>query len=106
MTVDLAGLTAPCADAFGEPVTYSPATGGSFSVPGIFDEAYREVTLAGDGSALTTAMPVLGVRLADFTDPPLQGDQLTIVRTGETYVVKEVRVDGHGWAQLLLNFAW
>jgi hypothetical protein len=34
---------------------------------------------------------------------PQQGDTLTIARTGETFIVKEVRDDGHGAAQLLLN---
>jgi hypothetical protein len=78
------------------------AGGGPFQIAGVFDEAYREVDPAA-GMALTTETPVLGVRLSQFPLPPLQGDALTIVRTGETYLVKEVRPDSHGYAKLLLN---
>jgi hypothetical protein len=55
---------------------------------------------------MTTTMPVLGVRIADFPYwPPAPDDALTVQRTGETFVVKEERPDGHGWAKLMLNFA-
>lgn len=104
MALDLAGLTRPCLDVFGEPVVYAPAAGGSIAVNGIFDEAYREVTAAGDGSAVTSESPVLGVQLGDFPAVPLQDDQLTVTRTGETFAVKEVRPDSHGWALLMLNY--
>ncbi len=104
MAIDWATLTAPCKAVFGEPVTYQPADGAAFVINGIFDDAYREVTVAGDGTAVTTDSPILGVQLGDFAAPPLQGDQLTVTRTGETFVVKEVRPDSHGWAVLMLNF--
>ncbi len=74
----------------------------TFGIGGIFDEAYREVDLV-SGTAATTVMPVLGVRLVEFPTPPLQDDTLVRVLTGESYIVKEVRPDSHGWAKLMLN---
>ncbi|MDA8230152.1 MAG: hypothetical protein M0006_02315 [Magnetospirillum sp.] len=95
----------PCMDVFGEPVTYAPAAGGMFVVTGVFDEAYREIdSITADGVPLTGEMPVLGVQLSQFAQPPVQVDQLTVQRTGITYVVKEVRLDGHGGAKLMLGY--
>lgn len=88
---------------FGESITYTPAGGQAFSTTGVFDEAYREVDLAG-GMAVTTDMPVVGVRLSQFAIAPAQGDQLVIDRLAWTFVVKEVRSDGHGFAKLMLNY--
>ena len=45
------------------------------------------------------------MQLSQFVVPPLQDDVLTILRTGRTYWVNEVRDDGHGSARLLLNNA-
>lgn len=94
----------PLMKVFGEPepVRFMPATLAPFGIDGIYDPAYVEVELAG-GMGVTSARPVLGVQLSQFASPPLQGDRLTIVRTGETFLVKEVRPDGHGWAKLMLN---
>lgn len=118
MAVDWDGLVlAPCMEVFGETAVYTAAAAGfgdfafgesgfgstaPFEITGVFDEAYREVDLL-DGPGITTAMPVLGIRLAEFSSPPAQGDQL-IVR-GQTFVVREVRPDGHGGAKLMLNLA-
>jgi hypothetical protein len=89
---------------FGQPVTYMPAAGGaSFIVTGVFDEAYKELDLAG-GTATTTETPVLGVRASEFPAPPVQGDTLLIQSLGETFIVNDVRSDGHGEIKLMLNF--
>lgn len=103
MTIDWGALTASCRDVFGETVTYTPQTGAPLTINGIYDDAYIEVTAAGDGSAITSTFPVLGVLLSDLPAPPLQGDQYSVARTGETLVVKEVRPDSHGWAILKSN---
>lgn len=94
----------PLQGVFGEPVTHLPAVGAPQSASGIFDEAYREVDLAG-GMAVTTESPVLGIRTSDFPMLPKQGDQLIVPRIGMTFVIREVQVDGHGAAKLLLNEA-
>ena len=94
----------PVMAVFGEPVTYCPAAGGSFPITGVFDEAYRDLLLVDDSAGITTETPVLGVRLAEFPAPPLQNDTLTIGSVGCTYAVREVRLDGHGYAKLMLTF--
>lgn len=94
----------PVQGVFGEPVMFLPAIGSPLAVSGIFDEAYREVDLAG-GMAVTTESPVLGIRVSDFSVLPVQGDQVTVASRSKTYVVREVQIDGHGGAKLLLNDA-
>lgn len=95
---------------FGESVLYAPALVGasSFAIQGVYDAEYKEVDPAGE-MGVTTYMPVLGVRSKAFVDLaqplPLQGDKLTIVRTGEKYIVKEVQPDSHGHLLLKLNFS-
>jgi hypothetical protein len=89
---------------FGEPVTYLPAIGSPRAVSGIFDEAYREVDLAG-GMAVTTQSPVLGIRTSEYLSLPLQGDQFVVPSRNKTYIVREVQIDGHGAAKVLLNEA-
>lgn len=99
-----AAVLGPLESVFGEPVNYMPAAGGSFSISGVFDAAYRGLDLA-DGMAMSTETPVLGVRLSQFPMAPEQGDSLTLARSGVTYVVREVRPDSHGAARLMLNQA-
>lgn len=95
----------PCvADVFGEAVTYTYATGAPISITGVYDDQYQGLEPA-DGQTVTTSMPVLGVQLSQFPAPPQQGDGVFIQRTGEQYVVREVRPDGHGAAKLMLNQA-
>ncbi len=97
-------VLAPCADVFGEPVTYTPQEGVPFQITGIYDEAYREVILL-DGVPMTTESPVLGVRLAEFPEgrPPRKADQLSIASVNAIFTIKDVRLDGHGHAKLMLN---
>lgn len=92
----------PVHGVFAEPVVYLPQGGSAVTTEGIFDEAYREVDLAG-GMAVTTETPVLGIRLSAFPRVPLQDDQVQVVRTGVTYTIRETQLDGHGAAKLLLN---
>jgi len=95
----------PVIGKLGEAVTYAPSAGQVFPITGIFDEAYREIDVP-SGINVTSTCPVLGIRFADFPAyaPPQQNDELTVIRTGVTYVVREVRPDGHGGAKLMLNF--
>lgn len=95
-------VVGPVTGVFGESVHFMPATTRPVDITGVYDAAYVEVDVAG-GMGMTSARPVLGVQLSEFLTLPLQGDRLTIIRTGETFVVKEVRDDGHGAAKLMLN---
>ena len=90
-----------------EPVIYRPSAGPSFTLAdAVFDEAYLGLEMIDDAKAggVNTATPVLGVRLALFPAPPVQGDMVFITRVNSTYVVRDVRPDGHGEAKLMLNF--
>lgn len=98
-----ANVLAPLEGVFGEPVNYKTAAGAAVAgVVGVFDAAYRDVDLS-DPLGTTTITPVLGVRLAQFTNPPVQDDTVQIPSANATYVVREVRNDGHGWAKLMLG---
>lgn len=92
----------PVHGVFGEPVTFIPKVGAQYAGTGIFDEAYREVDLAG-GEAVTTEVPVLGIRTSQCPAPLVQGDQLQV--RGVLYTIREPQFDGKGGAKLLLNLA-
>lgn len=97
----------PLTKVFGEACAYTMGNGTSFPITAVFDEAYLGVSVAG-GVEVTTEIPVLGVQLSQFPTgyraDEAQGDTVTINRTGETFVVKEGRPDGHGHAKLMLTF--
>jgi len=101
-------LHAPIAAIFGEtghgadlPVYY-PQSGPSYTVDGIFDDAYSEPDLI-SGLPTNSVENVFGARLAAFQAAPVQGDRITITRLGKTYLVRDAQPDGHGWVQLKLN---
>lgn len=102
-------VLSPLAAVFGEASqpTYTPKGGAPFAIDGVFDRAYRELTILGGdvagGVGMNTVSPVLGVRLAQFDQPPAQGDKLFVPSVNLTYVVNNVEPDGHGWALLRLN---
>lgn len=100
-----AAVIGPCMAVFGEAekITYMPAAGGSFQVDGVFDNAYREITMIDTGPGVSTVRPVLGVRASQFAKEPVQGDKLYIPRVDTTYIVNNPNPDSHGWILLLLN---
>lgn len=83
---------------------YMPRGGTAFRLAdAVFDAEYEEVDVdPGDGSQTTSRRPVLGVRLALFAVAPAQNDTVSIPSTGKTYLVRDVRTDGHGHAKLML----
>jgi hypothetical protein len=112
----------PTISVFGQAALYQPMTpqyaggplvpkGSALSIVGVFDEGYQEIDplatgdLIGRNSYVTSARPVLGVRLSQMPLYPMQGDRLAIVLTSQAFVVGEVQPDGHGHALLLLNDA-
>lgn len=89
---------------FAEPVEFRPVVGTPINTSGVFDRAYtRDVALEDGSIGVTTESPTLGVRLSDFPNPPKQNDRVFIPSAGVTFIVREVRVDGHGGARFLLN---
>jgi hypothetical protein len=89
-----------CRDTFTTDVAYDPKVGANFSIKGIFDAAYQQVEIL-DGAAVQTVKPVVGVRLADFPSPPVEGDRCTI--NGTLYRIAVVAPDGEAGARLELN---
>ncbi len=89
---------------FGEPVTYRPYARQPYQITGIFDDAYlKEVMFEDASQGVTEISAVLGVQMSQFVTPPTQSDQLSVASVNATYVVREVREDGHGSAKLLLS---
>ena len=119
MAVDWDALNTACMAAFGnEPgegdalISYLPQGAAPFPIQAVFDRAYLDVLpMGGAGGSEARPMgaagnvsarkPVLGVQLSQFPVQPRQGDQASV--GADTYLVKEVRPDGHGWALLHLS---
>ena len=105
MAIDFDALViGPLQGVFGAPATYMPGSGAAFSITGVFDNAYRQVTLSEFGTEVVSFFPVLGVQLSQFQLMPQQGDQVLIASNGKTYAVREPRPDSHGGALLVLNY--
>ena len=100
-------VVGPCISEFGvdpDCVTYISARGGVLKdITGVFDEAYRDPTVLETEPGATSVAPVLGVQPSQFPPlyPPAQNDRVVI--KGRTFVVKDVRPDGHGDAKLMLG---
>ncbi|MGF6978954.1 hypothetical protein QFZ94_007469 [Paraburkholderia sp. JPY465] len=104
-------LLAPVESVFGQSANYYSADGHYAALlNGVFDEAVTDVDVM-DGVPVTTKRPCYGFRVSQLPVTAQQGDTLLIPAApgaplaDTTYVVREVRVDGHGWCLLLLNLA-
>ena len=99
-------LIGPLLGVFGEAVVHSPRNGIPQNISGVFDNAYLKDVMFEDGSSSTTEVhAVLGVQTSTLEFMPAQNDQIYIVRTAATYVVKDVHFDGRGTAKLILSKA-
>ncbi|MEI8397088.1 MAG: hypothetical protein WCF85_20380 [Rhodospirillaceae bacterium] len=94
-------VVGPTQAVFGEPVSYTDKNGNAFVISGIFDEAFKDISMGFEPPA-TVESPMLGVRTANFRTIPEQGE-FAVIRGGQ-YIVREVRVDSHGGARLMLNW--
>lgn len=80
--------------AFGEPVTYTPASGAPKLIESIWTETSDDVVI-GDHAASDTARTTLSVRAEDVT--PAEGDTATRVADGKTMTVTTpIQPDGKG----------
>lgn len=89
-----------CRDTFSTSCTYQPKTGPSYSITGIFDDAFQEVQTL-DGALIQSTTPRLGVRKLDLLATPVSGDKVII--NSKTYKVVEYRPDGEAGAVLILH---
>lgn len=103
-------LLAPVEGVFGQSALYSAAGGTQTPINGVFDEAVADVDVM-DGVPVTTLRPCFSYRVIQLATPAAQGDSLLVYAASPaplvdtTYVIREVRPDGHGWCFLLLNNA-
>jgi hypothetical protein len=96
-------VLAPLQRVFAEPVAYTTAAGTVLQgIEGVYDSAYRDVSLI-DPLGSNEPVPVLGVRMVLFPVLPVPDDTVFVPSANITYVVREVRSDGHGWAKLMLG---
>lgn len=105
MAFDLAAAAAlrTTTQVLGELVTYRPAAGGESPIRACVDRGAEAITVdGGGGGVIMTTYPNAGVRLADLSATPVQGDAL-VAADGVTYKVTAVRFDGHGGAVLDLH---
>jgi len=93
--MDLTPINRHCISAFGQPVTYKPATGQSFETTAIVERATDEQRRA------TGVYARLFVNLADLAVPPAAGDEVIIASA--TYKVFQVMTDPAGGAWLSLR---
>lgn len=105
--IDFAALVlGPALAVFGEPVTVTPTASQPAVAPyqarGVWSFKPVEIPLS-EGGDHSTNVPALGVRLADFTVAPDQGDFFAL--RGKTYVAVDVTPDGQGGADVILREA-
>lgn len=98
---ELADLTLTATrDILGETAIFTPSvTGVPEAVEGIFQRPGLE--LNADGTPFRSSGPALGVRLADLSVLPVQGDAVTV--RSVDYEVADVDPDGQGGAKLILH---
>lgn len=100
--MDFASLVlGPCMDVFADPIMLTPTKSqpqaAAYPAQGIF--AQKPVRIETEnGGYLISLETTLGIRLADYPVPPKQGDSL--VRSGVTWFVWSVTLDGQGGASL------
>ncbi|CAB3779389.1 hypothetical protein LMG28688_00826 [Paraburkholderia caffeinitolerans] len=99
-------VNGPAATAFGEPLTYQPASGSAYPITGVFAEPYRRQEFDGDGAAhWVTVAPSVGLQQSQLKAPVAKNDRITRTKTGETYLVIEPQPNGIGWLNLKLKEA-
>ncbi|MEQ1320913.1 head-tail joining protein [Acinetobacter guillouiae] len=106
-------VLSPNVAVFGQPILYLPIKDKylvKHKLNGIFNEAYIDIQVV-DGLHVTSVKPCVGLNLKDLSVMPRQKDQIWVKASfgmpliDTLYIVKEVRLDGHGGCHLLLNLA-
>jgi hypothetical protein len=89
------GMDQACLQAFGADLVFMPQAGEQVAIRGIF-QPVREPEDAAPG-----VYAVLFVRLDDFPDPPVRGDEFEI--QGSRYKIWDIEADTGGTAVLRLR---
>ena len=85
--------------ALAEPITYTPAGGAPEVGRGVFSRVGFDVDL--NGVSIATDQPRVGLRSGDFTQVPVQDDQLAA--RGTTYRIVRVSPGGGSWVECDLH---
>jgi hypothetical protein len=86
-------------DIFGQEALWSPATGASKTIRGIFENAFLGVVGLGE-AGVASSTPTFLCKSTDVVDAH-RGDTLYLNET--TYYIQEVRPDGDGFTLLILS---
>lgn len=90
---------------FGQPITVTPVKSQpsqpAYAATGVYASKPVTIQLEGSDDFHQANQPTLGIRLADYTVPPVQGD--TIALPQGTFTVFNVVLDGQGGADLVLR---
>jgi hypothetical protein len=108
MSIDWDDLVlGPVMAVFGEKVIYTPRGGAPITIDdAVFDEENYDVAIGADGQEVNLKKPIVGIRAAVLGGyDPKQNDRVTILRTGQNFIVKNPNPDGHGHIVLLLMAA-
>jgi len=90
-----AALPTAVIDTFGDAVVYTRVGGEVLSLTAVFDAAHHVDDLDADGRKITTVLPTLYARLADFgATPPARNDRFQIGTA--RYTVQRTAIDGCG----------
>ena len=88
-------------DVFGTPATFLPVEGGSYSISGIYSDAYA---LAGNGPGVATSAPIFTIDANTQPRSPQQNDRVSITGKGD-FIVTDPQPDGSGLIRLILERA-
>jgi hypothetical protein len=94
----------PCMATFAKDVTITPFKSQpgapSYAARGIWEAPEIDVPLE-DGTVLSSNTIRLGVRLSEFTVPPVTGDKVTV--DGQSYLIDDPDDDGQGGSKWTLK---
>lgn len=82
----------------GEDVDYQHGEDSPEVIRGVYNERHQAIDA---GIVVSSAQPNLLIKLADLSEPPDTGDQVSL--RGRTFKVVNVENDGEGGAVLYLN---
>lgn len=104
--LDFAALVlVPAMATFAQPVTVTPIVSqpgvAAYLARGVYALKPVDIALEG-GGLISTQQRMLGIRLADFSTPPAQLDQIAMPQG--TFVIADIKPDGQGGADLWLRF--
>ncbi len=88
---------------WGEQANFAPQAGPQAQVPVVFQEKFAEIAGIQQGDPIVGNRPILGCRVSDLPQMPVNNDIFTL--RGIAWRVDEVEPDGEGWVHIKLILA-